>query len=141
MLNYFNAYGLHVENLRSESGTVSAINGIFKAPFDILGDKLRGYLGLTMDMMTKPQKVRKACEALMPHLYNVALNSSDPLKQMPIGYWMHRGCIPFVSAGEFESHYWPMLRLRCSWWMRRTVRRQEPFLITVTGWKVTRPPG
>jgi hypothetical protein len=110
MLNYFNAYGPHVAKLRSESGTVSAINGIFKAPFDILGDKLRGYLGLTMDMLTQPEKVRKACEALMPHLYNVALTSSDPLKQVPIGYWMHRGCIPFVSAGEFESHYWPTVR-------------------------------
>ena len=31
-------------------GTVSAIAGIFKAPFDILADKLRGYLGLVMDM-------------------------------------------------------------------------------------------
>jgi len=60
--------------------------------------------------MTQPDKVRKACEALMPHLYNVALTSADPNKQVPIGYWMHRGCIPFVSAGEFESHYWPTVR-------------------------------
>ena len=29
---------------------MSAIAGIFKAPFDILADKLRGYIGLTMDM-------------------------------------------------------------------------------------------
>ncbi len=110
MLNYFNAYGPHVDKLRSESGTVSAIAGIFKAPFDILGDKLRGYIGLSMDMMIQPDKVRKACEALMPHLYNVAFSSADPKSQVPIGYWMHRGCIPFVSAGEFESHYWPTVR-------------------------------
>jgi uroporphyrinogen-III decarboxylase len=110
MLSYFNAFGPHVEKLRTESGTVSAIAGIFKAPFDIIGDKLRGYMGLTMDMMTQPEKVLKACEALMPHLYNVALTSSDANKQVPIGYWMHRGCIPFVSAGQFESHYWPTVR-------------------------------
>lgn len=110
MLNYFNAYGPHVDKLRTESGTVSAIAGIFKAPFDIIGDKLRGYMGLTMDMMTQPDKVRQACEALMPHLYHVALTSSDPHKQVPIGYWMHRGCIPFVSEGQFESHYWPTVK-------------------------------
>ncbi|MCF7958635.1 MAG: hypothetical protein K9M57_09335, partial [Phycisphaerae bacterium] len=110
MLNYFNAFGPQCEQLRRESGTVSAIGGIFKAPFDIIGDKLRGYLGLTMDMITQPEKVLAACEALMPHLYHVALTSADPLKQVPIGYWMHRGCTPFVSAGQFESHYWPTLK-------------------------------
>ncbi len=107
MLKYFNDFGTQNDRLRSESGTVSAISGIFKAPFDIIGDKLRGYIGLTMDMIEQPKKVLAACEALMPHLYDIALNSADSNKQVPIGYWMHRGCIPFVSEGQFESHYWP----------------------------------
>jgi uroporphyrinogen-III decarboxylase len=110
MLNYFTAFGPQCELLRKESGTVSAIAGIFKAPFDVIADKLRGYIGLTMDMATRPDKVLAACEALMPHLYNVALTSADPNGQVPIGYWMHRGCIPFVSAGQFESHYWPFTK-------------------------------
>ncbi len=110
MLDYFNAFGPQCDLLRTESGTVSAIAGMFKAPFDILADKLRGYRGLTTDMATQPKKVLKACEALMPHLYHVAVNSADPNKQVPIGYWMHRGCIPFVSAGQFESHYWPTVK-------------------------------
>jgi hypothetical protein len=110
MLDYFNAFGPQCELLEKESGTVSAIAGIFKAPFDILADKLRGYIGLTMDMVTQPEKVLKACEALMPHLHHVAHSSSDPNKQVPIGYWMHRGCIPFVSKGQFESHYWSTVK-------------------------------
>jgi hypothetical protein len=110
MWNYFVAFGTQNQRLKDESGTVSAIAGIFKAPFDILADKLRGYIGLTMDMMTQPAKVLKACEALMPHLYNVALTSADPSRRVPIGYWMHRGCKPFVSAGQFESHYWPTVK-------------------------------
>jgi uroporphyrinogen-III decarboxylase len=107
MLKYFAAFEPQCELLKTECGTVSAIAGIFKAPFDIIADKLRGYIGLTMDMANQPKKVLKACEALMPHLYNVALTSADPNKQVPIGYWMHRGCIPFITAGQFESHYWP----------------------------------
>lgn len=110
MLNYFNAFGPQCDRLRDESGTVSAIAGIFKAPFDIIGDKLRGYIGITMDMMTQPDKVLAACEALMPHLYHVAQSTADPEHQVPIGYWMHRGCLPFVSEGQFESHYWPTVR-------------------------------
>jgi len=110
MLQYFYAFGPQVGRLRSECGTASAIAGIFKAPFDIIADKLRGYLGLTMDMHTQPKKVLQACEALMPHLVHVGLTSCDPSKQVPIGYWMHRGCVPFVNPKQFESHYWPTLK-------------------------------
>lgn len=110
MLKYFTDFGPQVEALRTECGTVSAIAGILKAPFDILADKLRGYIGLTMDMIERPEKVLAACEALMPHLYHVASTSADPSCQVPIGFWMHRGCVPFVSKGQFESHYWPTVR-------------------------------
>jgi len=110
MLNYFNAFGRQNELLRTESGTVSAISGILKAPFDIIADKLRGYLGLVTDVMERPDKVLAACEALMPHLLHVALSGADPEKNVPIGFWMHRGCVPFVSQKHFEKFYWPTLK-------------------------------
>ncbi len=110
MLQYFTAFGPQIERLRTECGMPCSIAGIFKAPFDILADKLRGYLGLTMDMMTQPDKVMAACEALMPHLLHIALTTADPEKQVPIGFWMHRGCTPFVTADQFSSHYWPTLK-------------------------------
>jgi len=110
MMQYFSAFGPQIERLRLESGTVSAIAGILKAPFDILADKLRGYIGLTMDMIERPAQVLRACEALMPHLAHVALTTADPARLVPVGYWMHRGCLPFVSRGQFESHYWPTVK-------------------------------
>lgn len=110
MMAYFMAIGPHIERMRTEAGTVSAIAGIFKAPFDIIADKLRGYIGLTMDMHTQPEKVLKACEALAPHLVHVGLNTADPAKQVPIGFWMHRGCVPFINPAQFQSHYWPTLK-------------------------------
>ncbi len=110
MLQYFSAFGPQNARLREESGTVSAIAGILKAPFDIIADKLRGYVGLTKDMFTQPDKVLAACEALMPHLLHVAMSSADPDRQVPIGFWMHRGCVPFVTPAQFDSHYWPTLK-------------------------------
>lgn len=110
MLQYFYAFGPQIQRLRTEAGTVSAIAGIFKVPFDIIADKLRAYIGLTMDMATQPKKVLAACEALMPHLCHVGLTTADAAKQVPIGFWMHRGCVPFVNPGQFDSHYWPTLK-------------------------------
>lgn len=110
MLSYFNAFGPQIQRLRQESGTVSAIAGIFKQPFDILADKLRGYLGLTMDLFERPKEVLKACEALMPHLCHVALSGADPDKNVPIGFWMHRGCTPFINHDHFNQFVWPTLK-------------------------------
>ena len=110
MLLYFTAFGKQNELLRSESGTVSAISGILKAPFDIIADKLRGYIGLTMDLFERPDKVLAACEAMMPHLTHVAISGADPDKNVPIGFWMHRGCVPFVSQEHFDKFYWPTLK-------------------------------
>ena len=110
MLDYFNGFGTQAAALRSESGTVSAISGILKAPFDIIADKLRGYKGLCMDMYRCPDKVVAACEALMPHLLHIAASGADPDKNVPIGLWMHRGCVPFVSPAQFEKFYWATLR-------------------------------
>ena len=110
MLSYFGGFGTQAALLRSESGTVSAISGILKAPFDILADKLRGYKGLCMDMFRQPKKVQAACEALAPHLLQVAASGADPEKNVPIGLWMHRGCVPFLSPKQFEQYYWPTLK-------------------------------
>ncbi len=110
MMQYFGAFGTQNALLRSESGTVSAISGIFKAPFDIIADKMRGYIGLTMDLLEQPKQVLKACEALMPQLLHVALSGADPDKNVPIGFWMHRGCVPFISHKQFAEFYWPTLK-------------------------------
>ncbi|HEY3268180.1 MAG TPA: uroporphyrinogen decarboxylase family protein [Armatimonadota bacterium] len=110
MLAYFSAFGPQAARLREEAGAVSAISGIFKAPFDIMADKLRGYIGLTMDMQTQPDKVLAACEALMPHLCHVGLTTADPNRLVPIAFWMHRGCVPFVNPRQFASHNWPTLK-------------------------------
>ena len=110
MLNYFNAFGTQAALLRKESGTVSAISGILKAPLDIIADKMRGYLGLVSDLLERPKKVMAACEALMPHLTHVALSGADPDKNVPIGFWMHRGCVPFVTMEHFRKFYWPTLK-------------------------------
>jgi len=77
---------------------------------DIIAGKLRGYLGLLDDLRNRPEKVLAACEALAPHLCSVALATSDPAGTVPIGFWMHRSCVPFVNPKSFNDIYWPTLK-------------------------------
>ena len=110
MMEFFTAWGNQERRLREEAGMPSAIAGILKAPLDIIADKLRGYVGLTVDMFERPDKVRAACESLAPHLFHVALTSGDPTGHVPVGFWMHRGCVPFVSHDTFRDVYWATLK-------------------------------
>jgi hypothetical protein len=110
MMQYFGTIGGQIGRMKDENGTVPAIAGILKAPLDILADKFRGYLGLLSDLETQPDKVLAACEALAPHLYQVALDTSDPAANAPIGFWMHRSCVPMVSPRHFSEIFWPTLR-------------------------------
>ncbi len=110
MLDYFHAFGPQVERMRRECGTVSAICGMLKAPLDIIADKLRGYIALAFDLKEIPEQVLAACQALMPHLGQLALGSADPERVLPIPIWMHRGCTPFISRDLFETIYWPTLK-------------------------------
>ena len=110
MMQYATAYNEQKIRLRRESGTVSALAGVLKAPMDIIADKLRGYLGLLDDLLEQPEKVLAACEALMPHILHTALTTADPEKNVPIGFWMHRGYVPLISPVHFDTIYWPTLK-------------------------------
>lgn len=110
MMEYFNALGGLVQELKTRCGTVAAISGMLKAPLDIIADKLRGYYGLVSDLYARREKVLAACEALMPHLFQIALDGADPEKNVPIAFWMHRGCVPFITPEHFQNIYWPTLK-------------------------------
>ncbi|MBI1388187.1 MAG: hypothetical protein GC154_07040 [bacterium] len=110
MLAYFQGFGVQHERMRRECGTVPAIMGCLKAPFDIIADKLRGYGLLCMDLYRRPEKVEAACEALAPHMMHYALAGADPDKRIPISLWLHRGSVPFLSPAQFERFYWPTLK-------------------------------
>ena len=110
MSSYFSSLGPQVARMQNETGTVSAISGMLKAPLDVLADKFRGYLGLAFDLMEIPEKVMAACQALLPHLEWIALSGLDPTHNIPIPIWMHRGCVPFISHEHFNTIYWPTLK-------------------------------
>lgn len=110
VMDYFGAFGHAVARLRDECAMPSAICGILKSPFDILADKFRGYLGLTMDLYERPDKVLAATEAMIPHMYETARSGADPQRQLPVTIWLHRGCVPFITPDQFNRFHWPMLK-------------------------------
>lgn len=93
-----------------QAGIVPAVGSVLKAPLDILGDKLRGYVNLCVDLNERRDKVIAACEALMPHLFSLVAGGADPAGITPSIIWMHRGGVPFISPRDFDGIYWATLK-------------------------------
>ena len=107
--HFFNTWAAKTDVL-IKAGVVPAVSSVLKAPLDILGDKLRGYVNLCYDLCERREQVLAACEALMPHLSQLVIGGADPDRNIPSIIYMHRGCVPFISPDDFNSIYWATLK-------------------------------
>jgi uroporphyrinogen-III decarboxylase len=84
--------------------------GYSKAPFDVIGDTLRGTRGVMLDMYRQPDKLIKAMERLIPIMIkmgvSVAKMNGQPVVFMPL----HKGADGFMSDEQFRKFYWPTFR-------------------------------
>jgi hypothetical protein len=91
-------------------GLPGTAGGFSKAPFDFLGDSLRGTRGVMMDMYRQPQKVLAAVERLVPLAIDMGINaangSGNPFVLIPL----HKGADGFMSNADFQKFYWPTLK-------------------------------
>jgi len=90
-------------------GMPMTLGGFSKAPFDVLGDTLRGTRAVMMDLFRRPQKVLAACEALTPLTVRmgveVVARTGVPFAFIPL----HKGADGFMSDADFAKFYWPSL--------------------------------
>lgn len=84
--------------------------GMTVAPYDILGDTLRGMRGLATDMFRRPEKVLAACERLVPLAIHWATKAPTPLASPVVFIPLHKGADGFMSEEHFRTIYWPTLR-------------------------------
>lgn len=104
-----NSMGAYLKTLAGE-GYPPSLGGITEAPFDILGDYLRGTIGVLTDMRRRPKKVLAACEKILPIMLEAGLTkcraSGVPVCFIPL----HKCLDTFMSQEQFEAFYWPTLR-------------------------------
>jgi uroporphyrinogen-III decarboxylase len=94
----------------AESGFPNLFGGFCMAPFDAIGDCLRGTKGIMMDMYRQPDKLIEALEAITPLLVKMGVAytemSGNPIVLIPI----HKGADGFLSDEQFRTFYWPTFR-------------------------------
>ncbi len=93
-----------------EAGFPAFWGGMSGAPFDMIGDMLRGTVGIMTDMFRRPDKLQEAMERMVPIAIDEAVAGANasgcPIIVMPL----HKGTGGFMSNEQFETFYWPTFK-------------------------------
>jgi Uroporphyrinogen decarboxylase (URO-D) len=107
---WIQACGATDRNTISALGLAGLMGGFTKAPFDIVGDTLRGTRAMMLDKFRQPKAVLAAVERFVPLAIDAgvrsAKNSRSPVVFMPL----HKGADSFMSNKDFLRFYWPTLK-------------------------------
>jgi len=94
-----------------ESSGYPSLRSVFaKAPFDMIGDTLRGVKGMVMDMYRRPDQVIAACEKLVPVIIRDAVEACNRTGAVFVFFPLHKGADAFMSPDQYKKFYWPTFR-------------------------------
>ncbi len=94
----------------AELGFPNLFGGSTLAPFDAIGDTLRGTKGIMMDMYRQPEKLHQALETMAPLLVNMGVSTSEHSGNPVVMIPLHKGADGFLSDTQFKTFYWPTFR-------------------------------
>ncbi len=80
--------------------------GMGIAPFDVIGDFLRGTEGASIDMFRQPEKLLEAID-MITEIHIARLTAG---RGHMIAFPLHKGDDTFMSRKQFEKFYWPSLK-------------------------------
>lgn len=81
-----------------------------KAPFDTIGDTLRGTKGVFMDMYRYPDKLHKAMDVMADIAIKSVISTCNATHGLIAGFPLHKGADGWMSQKQFDTFYWPSLK-------------------------------
>jgi uroporphyrinogen-III decarboxylase len=91
-------------------GYPSFSGGFTKAPFDVIGDSLRGTKGIMLDMFRYADELKEACERLTPIMIKCGVATCRATGHVMTFIPLHKGADGFMSQDQFRTFYWPTLK-------------------------------
>jgi uroporphyrinogen-III decarboxylase len=93
-----------------ELGFPSFVSVYAKAPFDTIGDTLRGTKGIILDMRRRPDKLLEALEVVAKITIDVTVETLNASKGQIALFPLHKGADGWMSEKQFDTFYWPTLK-------------------------------
>ena len=81
-----------------------------QAPFDLVGDFLRGRKGVMLDMFRRPEMLEAAAEKMLPMALESGIRGAKMSGNPRVFIAIHGGIEGFMSLDQYKRFYWPTLR-------------------------------
>ena len=108
MLAWFISMGSLDADLKG-LGYPNMVGGMSFAPYDLLGDTMRGTRGIMLDMYRQPDKLLKAIEKMTKIAITMGVSGAKAARNPMVWMFLHKGAGGFMSDEQFATFYWPSL--------------------------------
>ncbi|WP_419659357.1 HemE: putative uroporphyrinogen decarboxylase [Desulfosarcina variabilis str. Montpellier] len=93
-----------------EEGFPLSCGAITLAPFDFIGDTMRGLREILMDMFRRPDKLLAAVDKVTQLTIDLAIGQCQTTGNPGVFIPLHKGSDGFLSDEQFKRFFWPSLK-------------------------------
>jgi hypothetical protein len=93
-----------------QAGFPAGMGGMGIAPFDAIGDFLRGTQGIAVDMFRRPEQLLESIDMMYDIIVPQSISQINSFGGFSAMFPLHRGDDTFMSRKQFEKFYWPTLK-------------------------------
>ena len=93
-----------------EAGYPGMRGAFAKAPFDVIGDTLRGTQGIFFDVFRQPDKLLEGIEVITTLMIDSVIASVNASRGQTAMFPLHKGADGWMSEKQFDTFYWPSLK-------------------------------
>jgi hypothetical protein len=92
------------------AGFPEGMGGLAVAPFDVIGDFLRGTSGAAIDMFRRPEQLLECIDMITEQMIESEISRVNQSGGFTVSFPLHKGDDTFMSRKQFEKFYWPSLK-------------------------------
>ena len=98
------------EHMKNDFGIPICEAGAAFAPYDMIGDSMRGTTNILMDMYDRPDELLELMDVFTDFAIEDQIKSATNKNVPYVWFWLHKGVDSFMSDEQFKKFYWPSLR-------------------------------
>jgi len=110
LLDWFIYLGEYQAHMKEKFGMPPLYAGFAYAPFDMIGDTLRGTYGILEDIIYNPDGLLKLIDVVTDYAIKDCIAANQGKAVPYVWYWLHKGTDELLSDEQFAKFYWPSLR-------------------------------
>ena len=104
---YLDNYKLH---MKEKYGMPPLYAGSAFAPFDMIGDSMRGTEAILLDMYDRPDELLALIDVVTEFAIKDTIAGCSGKAVPYVWFWLHKGVDSFMSDECFKKFYWPSLK-------------------------------